>query len=159
MTGLGLRVRAMGMGIPRLAGVFIDADNIGPRHAEMALCEVRRDASLRVGSLRAYKDWGQEARDSRGALAYRRLGVEQVQVDRVSRKNSSDIRMVVDIMESLLVDDMRHFVLITSDSDFRHVLHHVRKRGGTSVVYHCGCAPGLEAATDRSVRIEGRLNM
>lgn len=149
LSALGRRASAAGppktaaapspdkLGLAR-AGMFIDADNVGPRCAEKALSAARDRGVANLCCVRAYKDWNKEPAGSDFVRACDRLGIEQVHVSRAAGKNSSDIRMCVDIMKMLLSGDMHRFILVTSDSDFRHVLLEIRGMGAVGSVYHGG---------------------
>ncbi len=135
----------------RPTGVFIDADNVSPGLAERALADAWGDAGLSLRAVRAYKDWSMETGRGRGARRFGELGVELVQVGRLAGKNSSDIRIALDVMEGVLGEEgLRHVVLVTSDADFRHVMQRVREHGCTSTLYHACGPPALLAAADRS---------
>lgn len=119
-------------------GLFIDADNVGYRCTERAI-EVARDRGEgNLCCIRAYKDWNKEAEDSNLVRTCDRMGIEQIQVNRASGKNSSDIRMCVDVVRLLYTTDIHRFILVTADSDFRHVLLEIRSSGRVGCVYHGG---------------------
>lgn len=120
------------------AGLFIDADNVSYRCAEKALHVARDRGASNLCCIRAYKDWNKEPDDSNLVRTCDKMGIEQIQVNRASGKNSSDIKMCVDIMRLLHTTDMHRFILVTSDSDFRHVLLEIRNAGRVGCVYHGG---------------------
>ena len=128
---------------PVKTGLFIDADNVSARCAEQAL---RAAGGSHLCCVRAYKDWNREPQRSKMIEACERLGIEQIQVNRAAKKNSSDIKMCVDIVRLLHTTDMQRFILVTSDSDFRHVLLEIRNHGRVGCVYHgraAGTSPRL----------------
>jgi uncharacterized LabA/DUF88 family protein len=55
-------------------------------------------------------------------------GIEPIQCPRIAGKNSTDILMSVDIMETLYcVPYITTYFIVTTDSDYRHVISKVRK--------------------------------
>eukprot|EP00873_Tetraselmis_striata_P027061 jgi/Tetstr1/447325/TSEL_034762.t1 len=80
--------------------------------------------------MRAYRDC--RLSGSGWTTACHRLGIEPVHVPSVPRKNSSDLYMCCDMMD--LRDDLDTFVIASNDSDFRHVMLYLRKRGKRTVV-------------------------
>lgn len=159
-----LRVRARPRAAAAKSGLFIDADNVSHRCAERALVVARERERERGGGagglccIRAYKDWSREASDSSMARTCDRLGIEQVQVGRASGKNSSDIKMCVDIVRLLHTTDIQRFILVTADNDFRHVLLEIRAAGRVGCVYHGGSAPSrwLAGYADEYVLLDVR---
>jgi len=52
-----------------------------------------------------------------------------IQCDKISGKNSVDLRLSVDIMKILYTNDIiTLFYLITSDSDYRHVIFEIKQK-------------------------------
>ncbi len=138
------------------SGVFIDADNVSPLCAERAIAAARDGGCFTLSFVRAYKDWNREPTDSRLVRACERNGIEQIHVSRASGKNSTDIRMCVDIVRLVHTTDVERFVLVTGDSDFRHVLMEIRGAGKVGCVCHCGPTKSrwLEAYADEYVLMD-----
>ena len=59
------------------------------------------------------------------------MGIEAVHVPHLPRKNSSDLYMTCDMMD--LMDHLDTYVIVSNDSDFRHVMVCLRKRGKRTV--------------------------
>ena len=118
--------------------MFVDADNVSYRCVEKVLRDLRCSPGRNMCVIRAYKDWSKESDESNMFKVCGRLGIEQVQVERVSGKNSSDIKMCIDITSLLYTSSIEEYVLLTGDSDFKHVLIEIRNRGKRSVVLHPG---------------------
>ena len=52
-----------------------------------------------------------------------KYGIIPIQCERINGKNSSDIKLCVDIMRDLYnIDVITLFYIITTDSDYRHVI-------------------------------------
>lgn len=113
----------------RNAGIFFDADNVSPRQYERIIAEVAAAAAAdhKPAVMRAYRD----CRERGWTDACERLGIEAVHVPSIPRKNSSDLYMTCDMMD--MRDLLDTFVVVSNDSDFRHVLAFLRKRGKRTV--------------------------
>lgn len=125
--------------MPRLmqTGIFIDADNVNTDIVRKAIHMAKNTQWMNVGHIRAYKDWNKEPTDSAAVQALENEGVELIHVSRIAKKNSSDIKMCVDIAKLLHTSELEVYVLVTGDSDFKHILIEIRNEGKASVV--CGC--------------------
>lgn len=121
-----------GGGTGGVYGVFIDAENVGARYGDMALTIARMRAG-RVACAFAYGDWG------RGLPRWE--GVELVQVSRAAGKNSSDLRMCIDVVRKLYTSDIERYMLVTGDADFRHLLQAIKQSGRLASVYNCHPRP------------------
>ena len=120
------RPRALSTSTSRNAGIFFDADNVSPRQYERIIAEVAA-AGPKPTVMRAYRD----CRERGWTDACERLGIEAVHVPSIPRKNSSDLYMTCDMMD--MRDLLDTFVVVSNDSDFRHVLAFLRKRGKRTV--------------------------
>ncbi|MEP2530808.1 NYN domain-containing protein [Shimia sp.] len=110
-----------------LYAVLIDADNIPARYAGPMLKEI---ASFGEPALRrVYGDWS--ANQLKGwAEAARTFGlVTHQETANTSRKNATDIGMVIDAMDILHTGRFDGFVLISSDSDFTALANRIREQG------------------------------
>lgn len=111
-----------------LLAVLVDADNVPARHAGAILREISGigDPALR----RVYGDWNSQL--LAGWLERTRtLGmVARQQTVNVSRKNTSDIGLVIDAMD-ILHGDVSYdgFVIVSSDSDFTQLASRLREGG------------------------------
>ena len=96
--------------------VLIDADNTILDQLELMVREISVYGN--IGTKRAYGDWSNSKfknwKDKLNDLAI--LAVQQFSY--TSKKNSTDIRMVIDGMDLLQSDKYDIFVLVSSDSDF-----------------------------------------
>ena len=134
----------------RNAGIFFDADNVSPRLYERIIAEVaEHDQKPKV--MRAYRD----CRERGWVDACERLGIEAVHVPSVPRKNSSDLYMTCDMMD--LRDLLDTFVVVSNDSDFRHVLFFLRRRGKHTVAVTVnGASSRLAPWADRHLDIDAK---
>lgn len=111
----------------RLA-VLIDADNVPAKHAAGIFEEI---ATLgEAGLRRIYGDFSNgppQGWDS-SSLAEHAI-VPHQQFANTSRKNASDIALVIDAMDILHTDRFSGFVLVSSDSDFTRLASRIREQG------------------------------
>ena len=104
--------------------VFIDGDNVSFEHLDRIMTEIKEYG--RIILCKVYADWS-ENNCIGWRLAAKNNGIESIQADRINGKNSTDIKMTVDIMNTLY--DTKHvtlFYLVTSDSDYRHVIPQIK---------------------------------
>ena len=139
--------------------VFIDADNISWRDAGIIMGEIK--GSGRIISCNVYGDWSNT--EMSNWLSFSRdNGLTPVQCDMIKGKNSTDIRLMVDIMEYLYtIPHITMFYIVTSDSDYRHVIPKLKLRD--KKVYCIGndnANISLKASCDNYTAIEllRRLN-
>lgn len=123
---------------PLQTGIFIDADNINSKCVKKAVRMAKNTEWMHLGHVKAYKDWNKEPADSDAVQNLESEGIELIQVSRISKKNSTDIRMCIDIVKFLHTSDIDLYVLVTGDSDFKHVLVEIRNAGKLSMVCSCG---------------------
>lgn len=106
---------------------FIDGDNISHRDALIILQEMK--GAGRLISCCVYGDWSDPAMRSWLRVAQEN-GLTTVQCEKISGKNSSDIKLMVDMMEYLYErSHITMFYIVTSDSDYRHVIPKIRSMG------------------------------
>ena len=138
----------------RHASVFVDMDNVSVACARRAM--QRAKARFEVRRIAVYTDWRRGA--PRGAAEMcDELGAEQIHVRNAAGKNSSDIRIAVDVMQSLLTTDVGQYVLVTNDADFRHLLLRIREHGARGIVHNCAptCSTLLRAWSHECWRDHG----
>lgn len=111
----------------RLA-ILIDADNVPAKHVAEIFEEVATlgEASLR----RIYGDFSGGAPQGWDAASLAEYAiVPHQQFANTSRKNSSDIALVIDAMDILHSGRFSGFVLVSSDSDFTRLASRIREQG------------------------------
>lgn len=111
----------------RLA-VLIDADNVSAKHAAEIFEEIATlgEAGLRriYGDFSSGPPQGWEAK----SLAEYAI-VPHQQFANTSKKNSSDIALVIDAMDILHSGRFSGFVLVSSDSDYTRLASRIREQG------------------------------
>ena len=95
----------------------------------MAIIQVILDEIKTYGNIiinQLYHDWTQPEAKS-WKLAAQKNGISPIQCDRISGKNSTDIKMIVDLMHILYtVPSISLYYIVTSDSDYRHLIPFVK---------------------------------
>lgn len=113
--------------------VFWDIENVTPKSNNTLFIEGMWEYSESIGrvvSSHAYADWSKTQFRKIGPVLSA-LHFHMVHIPREkTKKNSADMQLVTDCLEILrYYDHIETFVLITGDSDFRPLLHTLRKAG------------------------------
>ncbi len=103
--------------------VLVDGDNISCRHAGQILSIAARHGNPTV--VRVYAD-AQRCSAWHDAPGYRMLHAG-------TGKNAADILLALDAMELMLSRNIRCFVIVSSDGDFRHLATRLREHGATVI--------------------------
>ena len=112
--------------------VFIDGDNISPSDIHLMMDEIRTHGTIIYSAL--FCDMSAENTQTIQSESTNN-GVSLVHCERISGKNSTDIKLIVELMEILHTNDIINlFYIITSDSDFRHVIPRILEKGKKA---HC----------------------
>jgi len=113
--------------LPLLA-VLIDADNISANHVDAIFNEIASfgDASIR----RIYGDFqgGGPQGWTKEVLAEHAI-IPHQQFTNVTKKNASDIALVIDAMDIMHSGRFNGFVIVSSDSDFTRLASRIREQG------------------------------
>lgn len=107
--------------------LLIDGDNISSELTAPILAEAGKFGGVTIR--RVYGNWATPSMQSwqQVALYY---GLEQRHYEQVATgKNAADIALVVEAMDLLHSRDIRHFCLVTSDSDFTPLVRRLRTAG------------------------------
>jgi len=106
--------------------VYIDGDNISPKYAEIIMDEIKNYGRIIIS--RVYGDYSKtELKSWLGKST--NCGIIPIQCCRISGKNSSDMKLCVDLMEDLYtLPDITLFYIVTNDSDYRHVISKIKIR-------------------------------
>ena len=125
--------------------VLVDCDNVSPETLEYALRVVAQFG--RVVLRRGYGNHSTLANKWQSALVSLAF-TPCLQYQYASGKNTSDIALALDAMETMFDDRADIFCLVTSDSDFAHLCRKLRERGAT--VYIVGEAKTPDALRNSS---------
>ena len=106
--------------------IYIDADNISHKNCQNIVNTITNNGKI-VDS-KIYGDWSQNNIRPwiKKALKF---NIQLVNVERKKGKNSSDMRMCVDIMEDLFQkNNIEIFCIVSSDRDFSHVVEKIKSK-------------------------------
>ncbi len=104
--------------------VYIDGDNTSHNDMQFILKEIKSYGRIIIS--RVYGDWSQKNMKN-WLTTSSKYGIIPIQCERISGKNSSDIKLCVDIMRDLYsIDNISMFYIITTDSDYRHVISEIK---------------------------------
>jgi predicted Fe-Mo cluster-binding NifX family protein/predicted nuclease of predicted toxin-antitoxin system len=107
--------------------LLIDSDNIGAKHIENILGELTKYG--RVTIRRMYGDWAQERLKPWLEKSSQFSLTPIMQSNDTSRKNASDIGLVIDAMDILFSEKVNGFCIVSSDSDFNKLAKRLRESG------------------------------
>ena len=140
---------------PEKIAVYFDGDGVEADDARFALEEIKTYGNIII--CRVYRDWrniSSSLGDWQSASASH--GIAQVQCGRVNSKESTDIKLCVDLMKDLYtIPHISLFYIITSDRDYRHVLPEVKVMNKkVHVIGPTNANPALISHCDKYSRIE-----
>lgn len=111
--------------------VFIDAENVGAGNAKQIFDEASNYGDIIVK--RIFADWSKTALKSwRDEINRYSITAEQ-QFGIVSKKNCSDIALIIQTMVVLFEKDVDVFCLVSGDSDFTRLVQELRERNKTVI--------------------------
>lgn len=112
--------------MPNVA-IFVDGDNVPSKDTQNILSEA--GSFGRIVNAMVFGDWSTPQMKPWKDSASQH-GLLTMQCDLLKGKNSTDIRMMIEIMRLLYTSDVVDiYVIVTSDSDYRHVVSEIKMRG------------------------------
>ena len=115
-----------------LVGIYIDGDNISPQIIP-SLLERSKKLGL-IGLIKVYRDWSQ-VDSKKWAQMVQEYKIEAIQVFRQSKKQSTDIYMITDLLnDNYTLNHINHIVMATCDSDFTHLCHFIQRNGKKLII-------------------------
>jgi uncharacterized LabA/DUF88 family protein len=100
-------------------GIFIDGDNIHPKYYPFINNLIRERG--RIIFKKVYGDFSEEP-IKQWKKTCQDYGIEPVQAWRERNKNSSDMKMITEIMDYLYrCDYLHHYVIVSGDIDFKEL--------------------------------------
>ena len=104
--------------------VYIDGDNASYKDIELCLNEIKNYGRIMISKI--YGDWSKDNMKN-WLKETNKYGITPVQCKRICGKHTSDIKLCVDIMKDLYgSDSITLFYIITTDSDYRHVISEIK---------------------------------
>lgn len=133
--------------------VFIDAENVAHTQAKNIVTEVKEHGRIITSNI--YGDWSKSNMASWMSVAALH-GLTCIQCDRLNKKNSTDIKLMLDMLKMLYTNAIIDvFFIVTSDSDYRHIVTEVKLKGKK-----CFCIgsnqtnSSLQNSCDKFIKIE-----
>ena len=111
-------------------GIFIDGENISSKEYKSILDDVRKYGQVSISNI--YLDWteNQSWKD-----VSKNFGITPIQCNKINGKNSVDLKIAVDIMEILYERDIDLFCILTTDSDFCHIVQKLKSKNKIVHIY------------------------
>ena len=106
--------------------VFIDAENISPKHVERIMAEASNYGNVIIRH--AFADWSSPNMKSWTEAVTKFAIVAEQQFATVKGKNASDISLVVNVMKTLFERKIDVMCLASSDSDFTRLVQELCER-------------------------------
>tara|TARA_B100001758_G_C18416750_1_gene620715 strand:+ start:4908 stop:5591 length:684 start_codon:yes stop_codon:yes gene_type:complete len=104
--------------------VFIDGDNISYKDIPYIIKEINKYDNIIINNI--YSDWREEQYINlkQTSIEY---GINTIQVDKINGKNSTDIKLMIDIMKSLYENNhITLYYIVTSDCDYKHIIPNIQ---------------------------------
>lgn len=121
-------------------GIFIDGENISSKEYKYILEDIRKHGRISISNI--YLDWTE---NKSWLDISKNFGITPIQCNKINRKNSIDLKIAVDIMEILYERDINLFCILTTDSDFCHIVQKLKSKNKIVYIY------GYENNTNNSL--------
>lgn len=113
--------------------VFIDGDNFSYKKSDDILSYLAGHGSIDIKIFANQQNiigfWFKAFDDS----SYDLNSIEVIK-SRFNKKNSSDIKLIVESMKCLYEDDFDNFVFVSGDSDYKPVIELIKRKGKRTVI-------------------------
>jgi uncharacterized protein (TIGR00288 family) len=114
-------------------GIFIDGENISAKEYSYILEDIRRHGRISISNI--YLDWTE---NKSWLEVSKNFGVTPIQCNKINKKNSVDLKLTVDIMETLYEREIDLFCILTTDSDFCHIVQKLKSKNKMVYIYGYG---------------------
>lgn len=107
--------------------VYIDGDNASYNDFSSVHKEIKKYGRIIIG--RIYGDWSTDAMNGWRDISINNA-FESINCFSLSRKNSTDIHLICDVLQDLYNNEIVNtYIIVSSDSDFSHVTKRIRAAG------------------------------
>lgn len=110
--------------------IFIDGENISSKEYCHILDDVRKNGQVSISNV--YLDWTENQSWKEVSKNY---GITPIQCQKINGKNSVDLKIAVDIMEILYERQIDLFCILTTDSDFCHIVQKLKSKNKIVHIY------------------------
>ena len=115
------------MGINNKIAVFFDCENVSAKFVKEIFDELANYGEVSIR--KAYTNWS-DKKSKYWHNKLREFAIEAIQVfPNILNKNSSDIKMVIDVMNTMNTSKIDTVVLVSSDSDFTDLVIDIKAKG------------------------------
>jgi uncharacterized LabA/DUF88 family protein len=129
------------------SGIFIDGDNMNPKYYSHVEDISKSEGKNTIIVKKVYGDFSEDNMKQwkKTCLDY---GLDAVMAWREKSKNSSDMRMVIDILQILHTNnELDSFILVTGDVDFKELCRYIVSRNKKIIGVSC-----FENSTSHSLK-------
>lgn len=110
------------------SALYIDGDNIQLNQDKLNLLLTKIKTENNVIIKKVFADWKIDHNNKIWSEISIKHGLEEIQVTRISGKDSTDIKIITDLMEDLLtINHIEKFILLGSDKDYIPLIEKVHK--------------------------------
>jgi uncharacterized protein (TIGR00288 family) len=110
--------------------IFIDGENISSKEYCPILDDIRKNGQVSISNV--YLDWTE---NQSWKEVSKNFGITPIQCQKINGKNSVDLKIAVDIMETLYERQIDLFCILTTDSDFCHIVQKLKSRNKIVHIY------------------------
>lgn len=114
-------------------GIFIDGENISAKEYGRILDDICRYGQISISNI--YLDWSQ---NTSWLDVSKKFGITPIQCHKINKKNSVDLKLSVDVMETLYERQIDLFCILTTDSDFCHIVQKLKSKNKMVYIYGYG---------------------
>lgn len=111
-------------------GIFIDGENISSKEYKYILEDIRKYGRISISNI--YLDWTE---NQSWIDISKNFGIQPIQSHKIRGKNSIDLKIAVDIMETIYEKNIDLFCILTTDSDFCHIVQKLKSKNKFVYIY------------------------
>lgn len=114
--------------------VFIDCENISPKYVQAIFDDLANYGEVIIK--KAYIDWSRQKPNGDWRAKVQEFALEPIQVfPNISQKNATDIKIVIDVINTMASSQLNIIALVTSDSDFTDLAKDIKAKGFEALGY------------------------
>lgn len=114
--------------------VFFDCENISAKYVQDIFDDLANYGEVIIK--KAYIDWSSQKPNGEWRLKVQEFALDPIQVfPNISQKNATDIKIVIDVMNTMVSSKSNIIALVTSDSDFTDLAKDIKAKGIEALGY------------------------
>ena len=110
--------------------IFIDGENISSKEYKAIIEDIRKYGRVSISNI--YLDWTE---NKSWMDISKNFGITPIQCNKIKGKNSIDLKIAVDIMETIYEKNIDLFCILTTDSDFCHIVQKLKSKNKYVYIY------------------------